>query len=232
MRRCSVYKTLMEYSANSRLILTGTPIQNSIKELWSLLSIVSPVVFDDSDAFERLFADALASPDSAAVVADQLHQILRPFLLRRLKVDVDQHLPPKKEYLLHSPLTAEQKELYDVVVKHELPKYLVAARMKDSGLVRAAAPVDTTPEGFRKTRRGGVVDESKQRVYSELLTDDNYFEAMRANPNPSSNLGSLAIGAAHIEKAARTAVAGQHLQNTVVQLRKVRPYPDSKFCVC
>lgn len=200
----SAYKTLVTFSANSKLILTGTPIQNTLKELWSLLSVVAPKLFNDPSAFERLFADALASPDSAAIVAEQLHQILRPFLLRRLKVDVDQQLPSKKEYLLHAPLTAEQKELYDVVVKHELPKFLYNARLKDGGIVKEAAPVDTTPHGVRKTRRGGVVDQSKTQAYSEV-TDASYFETMRTNPPPasSSNLGSLEIGAAHIEKTAR-----------------------------
>ena len=58
----------------------------------------------------------------------KLHEILRPFLLRRLKVDVERSLPPKKEYVLYAPLSQRQREVYDAIVKGSLRGLLAGAR--------------------------------------------------------------------------------------------------------
>lgn len=58
--------------------------------------------------------------DHQTNIITQLHEILKPFLLRRLKTNVEQNLPPKKEYLLYAPLTATQKDLYEAVVNHTI----------------------------------------------------------------------------------------------------------------
>ena len=58
----------------------------------------------------------------------KLHDILRPFLLRRLKVDVERTLPPKKEYVLYAPLSQRQREVYDAVVKGSLRGLLAGGR--------------------------------------------------------------------------------------------------------
>ena len=84
----------------SKILLTGTPLQNDITELWSLLNFLLPTVFDNLDFFKAVFEfdDPLAAEREQSIVS-KLHRILRPFMLRRLKTQVEQFLPPKLEVL-------------------------------------------------------------------------------------------------------------------------------------
>ena len=97
-----------------RLLITGTPLQNNLHELWALLNFLLPDVFGSSAAFDSWFERAAGSDDDVAKASmvGQLHRVLRPFMLRRLKVDVDKGLPPKKETLLFVNMTAMQRRLY------------------------------------------------------------------------------------------------------------------------
>lgn len=110
------------YRSKHRLILTGTPLQNNLAELWSLLNFLLPKVFNSSDNFEAWFNKPLESAgvaDSAEieeeeklVIINRLHQVLRPFLLRRLKVDVAKEMPDKVEIVVKCQLSAWQHEFY------------------------------------------------------------------------------------------------------------------------
>ncbi|KAG8914855.1 hypothetical protein FRC00_010341, partial [Tulasnella sp. 408] len=120
------------YPSANRLILTGTPLHNNLNELWSLLNFIMPKLFDDLSAFQAWFNPVASSKPSAkeqdavnsvgmtaqenAQLITSLHAILKPFLLRRLKADVEVNLPPKKEYILYAPLTKQQLDLYQNVV--------------------------------------------------------------------------------------------------------------------
>ncbi|PWN44391.1 hypothetical protein IE81DRAFT_345625 [Ceraceosorus guamensis] len=124
---------LKKYRTANRLLLTGTPLHNNLRELWSLLNFILPDIFDDLATFESWFDfDGLHDGESSAFltqdyrknVVEQLHAILKPFLLRRTKDDVE-NLPPKKEYLLYAPLTAEQKQLYDAVTDRTIRRVLL-----------------------------------------------------------------------------------------------------------
>lgn len=82
-----------------------------------------PKIFDDLSAFQAWFNPVASRGDGPGLGGDQsaqlitsLHAILKPFLLRRLKVDVEVNLPPKKEYILYAPLTQQQVELYQAVI--------------------------------------------------------------------------------------------------------------------
>ncbi|KAK6180624.1 hypothetical protein SNE40_008640 [Patella caerulea] len=124
--QCRLVKELKTYDSTHRLLLTGTPLQNNLAELWSLLNFLLPEIFDDLGSFESWF-DIQNISDEAAnekIVADEkqnnilsmLHQILRPFMLRRLKTDVDLCIPPKKEILVYAPMAELQQELYKYTV--------------------------------------------------------------------------------------------------------------------
>ncbi|CAE7225076.1 SNF2, partial [Symbiodinium microadriaticum] len=114
-----------------RLLLTGTPIQNSLRELWSLLSFVAPGAFNSLENFEQWFAlppppsvrlgaqeaeeaemSQLLSEEEELLIIQRLHKVLRPFLLRRTKEQVLTDLPPKTEAVIWVPLSSWQKVLY------------------------------------------------------------------------------------------------------------------------
>lgn len=131
---CKLVKELMTYNSANRLLITGTPLQNNIAELWSLLHFLLPEVFNDLDSFERWFdfssvledkkdADGKSLKRKNSLVST-MHAILKPFLLRRVKTDVESSLPKKREYILYAPLTAEQKELYREIVAGTSRSYL------------------------------------------------------------------------------------------------------------
>ncbi|KAH9822958.1 SNF2 family N-terminal domain-containing protein, partial [Melampsora americana] len=127
---CKLVQELKSYTSANRLLLTGTPLHNNLKELWSLLNFILPEIFDDYSSFEQWFdlSSVTAASDSAAAlssaqaqhIVSNLHAILKPFMLRRMKSEVETSLPKKKEYLLTAPLTAQQKELYEAVINKSL----------------------------------------------------------------------------------------------------------------
>ncbi|KAJ8338893.1 hypothetical protein SKAU_G00356790 [Synaphobranchus kaupii] len=101
-----LYKTMMDFKSNHRLLITGTPLQNSLKELWSLLHFIMPEKFHSWDLFEQ---DHGKGRDSGYT---SLHKELEPFLLRRVKKDVEKSLPAKVEQILRVEMSAIQKQYY------------------------------------------------------------------------------------------------------------------------
>ncbi|TDH68613.1 hypothetical protein CCR75_000467 [Bremia lactucae] len=95
-----------------RLLLTGTPLQNNLHELWALLNFLLPDVFASSQEFDDWFNLDVDDDEAKKQMISQLHKILRPFMLRRLKADVEKSLPPKKETLLFVGMSEMQKLLY------------------------------------------------------------------------------------------------------------------------
>jgi len=90
-----------------RLLLTGTPIQNEVKEFWTLLNFIDPKNFGDSEGFLEKYGDMKSKER-----VDKLHEEIRPYILRRLKEDVEHSVPPKEETLIEVELTVAQKQYY------------------------------------------------------------------------------------------------------------------------
>jgi SNF2 family DNA or RNA helicase len=101
-----LYSILNELKCSHRLLLTGTPIQNNLGELWALLHFVAPSFFSDRDAFERFFrGTSSAQRGPAALSSSKQHQLqnfLQPFLLRRLKAQVNLAIPQKREVVVYT----------------------------------------------------------------------------------------------------------------------------------
>lgn len=101
-----LYKTLIEFDTNHRILITGTPLQNSLRELWALLHFIMPQRFSRWEDFETEHADSDKKGYS------KLHKELEPFLLRRVKKDVEKSLPAKVEQILRVEMTSVQKQYY------------------------------------------------------------------------------------------------------------------------
>ncbi|CAB1415655.1 unnamed protein product, partial [Pleuronectes platessa] len=101
-----LYKSLMEFRSNHRLLITGTPLQNSLKELWSLLHFLMPDKFHSWENFEDEHGKGRDNGYQS------LHKVLEPFLLRRVKKDVEKSLPAKVEQILRVDMSAQQKQFY------------------------------------------------------------------------------------------------------------------------
>ncbi|RUS34814.1 hypothetical protein BC938DRAFT_478366 [Jimgerdemannia flammicorona] len=116
------------YSTRYRLILTGTPLQNNLPELWALLNFVLPKIFNSVKGFEEWFNTPFANSggqdkielneEEQLLIIKRLHKVLRPFLLRRLKKDVESELPDKVEKIVKCKFSALQGKLYQQMKKH------------------------------------------------------------------------------------------------------------------
>ncbi|KAG0308761.1 hypothetical protein BGZ98_006936 [Dissophora globulifera] len=116
------------YSSRYRLILTGTPLQNNLPELWALLNMVLPRVFNSAQSFDEWFNTPFANTggqdkielneEEALLIIKRLHKVLRPFLLRRLKKDVESELPDKVEMVMRCKMSSLQLKLYNQMKKH------------------------------------------------------------------------------------------------------------------
>jgi SWI/SNF-related matrix-associated actin-dependent regulator of chromatin subfamily A member 5 len=117
----SVLATVVRiYSSQYRLLLTGTPLQNNLHELWALLNFLLPDVFSSSEDFDSWFQLRGSDVDQTQEIINKLHKVLRPFLLRRLKSEVAQGLPPKREIKLWVGLTKLQKEIYQRILTRDI----------------------------------------------------------------------------------------------------------------
>lgn len=105
------------FNSRNRLLITGTPLQNNLHELWALLNFLLPDVFSDSAAFDQWFQQQDTDQDT---VVQQLHKVLRPFLLRRVKSDVEKALKPKKETNIYVGMSEMQVKWYRRILEKDI----------------------------------------------------------------------------------------------------------------
>mmetsp|Transcript_20713 Transcript_20713/g.61791 ORF Transcript_20713/g.61791 Transcript_20713/m.61791 type:complete len:1556 (-) Transcript_20713:252-4919(-) len=112
------WRTLLAFQTQRRLLLTGTPLQNSLMELWSLMHFLMPHLFRSRHEFSYWFANPLqCAVEGKSKISEELvkrlHSIMRPFVLRRLKKDVAKQLPGKYEHEVPCQLSRRQQLLYE-----------------------------------------------------------------------------------------------------------------------
>ena len=125
----SLAQIIRVFNSRNRLLITGTPLQNNLHELWALLNFLLPDVFGDSEAFDSWFNNQDADQDT---VVQQLHRVLRPFLLRRVKSDVEKSLLPKKEINLYVGMSEMQIKWYKNILEKDIDAVNGAAGKKES----------------------------------------------------------------------------------------------------
>jgi len=170
-----------------------------------------PDIFDDLDTFQQWFdfhdmkqggtSELLAQGE----VVTQLHNILKPFLLRRLKTEVEQNLPPKKEYLLYAPLTQQQNDIYKAIVNHEIRDYLVAKKIAEGSGATTPEETNDSSADTSETEADGSAPRSSRRLakrarfdYSRDTNDKDFLEGIE-----SGDASKLNMTAPKVEKTAR-----------------------------
>ena len=194
-------KTLRDIPAKGRLALTGTPLENSLQDIWTLIDWVNPGLLGDRKRFQTLFRTPIEKHGDAAAQA-RLNRRLRPFLLRRTKDEVAAELPPKTEILERVDLPKPQQALYETVrsamdarVREAIgARGLAAARITvldallklrqvccDPGLVKTEAARSVTDSGKRARLRellGALVAEGRRvLVFSQFVEMLRLIEA-------------------------------------------------------
>ena len=120
-----------QFNSVYRLLLTGTPLQNNLSELWALLNFLLPKIFNSCDDFEKWFNQPFSSKlpgekntelteEQELLIIHRLHNILRPFLLRREKREVEKELPSKTEYVIKLQISDWQKIVYSQIKEQGL----------------------------------------------------------------------------------------------------------------
>ncbi|XP_030628261.1 lymphoid-specific helicase [Chanos chanos] len=217
---CRLVRELKMLPTDNKLLLTGTPLQNNLSELWSLLNFLLPDVFDDLKSFESWFDISTITSDAENIVANEreknilhmLHQILTPFLLRRLKSDVTLEVPPKKEIVVYAPLTAKQQAFYKAIVDKTIAK-LVGQQEE----VTCTAELTSTGRPKRKSRKEVDYKEKPNETASDL---EKYIEKVRKEMEREES----AVPVVNVQMTPNSEV-NVKLQNVLMLLKRCCNHP-------
>ena len=132
-----LYKTFLKLRSDFKLVLTGTPVENSLTDLWTQLNFVNPGLLGDLAFFRREFARPieLLGDDEKET---RLKKIIQPFILRRTKEMVARDLPPVTDQTVYCEMTDEQAKLYDEeksAVRNSILKNIAAEGLEKSAIV-------------------------------------------------------------------------------------------------
>lgn len=239
---CKLVRELKSYTSANRLLLTGTPLQNNLSELWSLLNFLLPDIFDDLDSFQNWFDfsaiqekeghHAWLEEQKKSNIVGSLHAILKPFLLRRMKTDVETMLPPKREYVLYAPLTQAQKDLYGKLLNHEGRSWLIEKLVGSDATKKRKLEEDAAASKKRKLKENDDDDSTTPRSkkarstrstrrkttsYKEL-EDREYFAKLDESSDEEE---IIPVDEYQLKLLKATKDAGsKKLQNLVMQLRQ------------
>ncbi|EMC96345.1 hypothetical protein BAUCODRAFT_33675 [Baudoinia panamericana UAMH 10762] len=265
---CRLIQELQSYQSANRLLITGTPLQNNLAELWSLLHFLMPNIFDKLESFESWFDfsalkekngyEQILSEDRKKNLVASLHAILKPFLLRRVKADVETSLPKKREYVLYAPLTQTQRELYQAILEGNSRSFLeekvvesisgrsTPASTRSRSLKRKALDAGDTPNKSAKSSRastpatngslGARSRKAKKRRTYEEVSDTQYFKeleegAISPAPDDDDDEGEdeKETERAKTLALAKREISQKKLQNPVMQLRQCCNSPHNFY---
>jgi SWI/SNF-related matrix-associated actin-dependent regulator of chromatin subfamily A member 5 len=171
----STYTVMASLKTRHRLLITGTPLQNNLKELWALLAFLAPALFDDVEVITKGFDIKQADPQAI----HHLHAVMAATMLRRLKADVNTAIPPKREIYVSCGIAAKQREWYLKVLAREAGSINRATGSREAIMniimqLRKAVNhpylfAEADPSGGFLTDEGIVRDCGKMVVLDKLL---------------------------------------------------------------
>ena len=175
-------KAVRQITAEQRLALTGTPVENNLGELWAILDAVNPGLYGSSGQFNETFAKPIQRDGDEAATAS-LRALTQPFILRRTKADKTllPELPDKIEQIAWATLTKEQAAMYQAVVDQLLADAQRESGMRRRGLVLAALtrlkqicnhPAHAAGDGSRIAGRSGKLARFDEIVDDLLAVDE------------------------------------------------------------
>ncbi|KAK4302059.1 hypothetical protein Pmani_025841 [Petrolisthes manimaculis] len=126
------WQLLLNFQSQRRLLLTGTPLQNNLMELWSLMHFLMPNIFASHREFREWFSNPVTgmiegNKEYNESIIKRLHKVLRPFILRRLKSEVEQQMPKKFEHVIMCRLSKRQRYLYEEFMSRTKTKETLAS---------------------------------------------------------------------------------------------------------
>ncbi|KAG0721115.1 Lymphocyte-specific helicase [Chionoecetes opilio] len=231
--KCRLTKSLNTFPPTNRLLLTGTPLQNSLAELWALLNFLMPDIFDSLDVFESWFDvsemvgersnQRIIQQEREGQVISTLMKILSPFFLRRMKKDVNLNIPPKRELLVYTPMTPQQITLYTATLTYDHHLFSTLKNKEEKENVE----YDVNGRPKRKNRR--EVDFSlflqsgkKAEVEEEEVEEEEEEEKLRDFFRASLREKRECFFSPPAPKTSHVRVK---LQNKMMQLRRVVNHP-------
>jgi SNF2 family DNA or RNA helicase len=162
--------------AGFRVALTGTPVENRLSELWSILEFLNPGYLGTADRFRKNFALPIERGNDAAT-KDQLRTLVQPFILRRVKTDptIISDLPEKLEMKVYCSLMPEQASLYEAVVRDVLEQIESAQGIQRKGLVLSSLTklkqICNHPEHFLREGKPLMSRSGKLARLEEMLDE-------------------------------------------------------------
>ncbi|KAL6944514.1 hypothetical protein ACO0RG_001251 [Hanseniaspora osmophila] len=163
------WKTLLSFHCRNRLLLTGTPIQNNMEELWALLHFIMPDYFNSIDDFNTWFNKDSKDGNMNGMNTDhlnRLHDILKPFMLRRIKKNVQSELGDKIEIDVMCDLTQRQKKLYNSLRSKMSSNYEEIERAAIGGAAIADEENNNTSNG---SKNGGSSSTSDTKLINAVM---------------------------------------------------------------
>ncbi|GAC1645053.1 MAG: DEAD/DEAH box helicase [Ktedonobacteraceae bacterium] len=175
-------QAIKKLDANYKIALTGTPVENRLSELWSIMEFLNPGYLGSGTEFHKNFATPIERHHNAER-ADTLKRLTQPFILRRLKTDKEiiQDLPDKMEMKVFCNLTQEQASLYEAVVKEMLERIEEADGIERKGLVLATLtklkqvcnhPAHFMSDGSQLARRSGKLNRLEEMLEEVVAVSD------------------------------------------------------------
>ncbi len=159
-----------------RIALTGTPVENRLQELWSIMDFLNPGYLGNKQFFQRRFAMPIEKYGDTSSLS-QLRSLVQPFILRRLKTDRDiiQDLPEKQEMTVFCGLTPEQAKLYQQVVEDSLAEIDDAEGLQRRGMILSLLvklkQICNHPAQYLKKKKLEQYDSAKLQRLDEMLEE-------------------------------------------------------------